>query len=464
MLEVTLDFKSEKENPLYIQLASFIKQEMAVGNIPAGEKLPSKRNLAIHLGVSVNTIQAAFNQLVAEGYVRSEQRKGFYVQEVEELIGDSVPSSQTAKKEKNLQYKIDFNSGHVDLQQFPYSVWRKLSVKSLYLDGSELFYNGNPQGESCLREQIAQYLFQSRGVRCSADQILLGAGTQVLTGLLCMVIGREKTYALESPGFHRTRVALQDQGVDVELIPVEEEGLSVKELASSKAEVVFVTPSHQFPYGMVMPISRRVELLNWAEEQHGYIVEDDYDSEYRYKGKPIPSLQGLDSNGRVIYMGTFSKSLIPSIRISYLVLPSSLVEKYRTNFSLYKQTVSRLHQDTLFRFMSNGHWATHLNKMRTLYRKKQARLLAAIQEDLGECVTTIGEKSGLHIILNVQNGMSENELIASASRNGMKVYPTSVYYGGERERTEPEVLLGFGGLSELEIEEGIRLLKESWGL
>ncbi|WP_232787230.1 GntR family transcriptional regulator [Planococcus sp. MB-3u-03] len=162
---------------------------MGAGNIPAGEKLPSKRNLAIHLGVSVNTIQAAFNQLVAEGYVRSEQRKGFYVQEVEELIGDSVPSSQTAKKEKNLQYKIDFNSGHVDLQQFPYSVWRKLSVKSLYLDGSELLQRKS-QGEPCLREQIAQYLFQSRGVRCSADQILLGAGTQVLTGFV--VYGHRK--------------------------------------------------------------------------------------------------------------------------------------------------------------------------------------------------------------------------------------------------------------------------------
>ena len=247
------------------------------------------------------------------------------------------------------------------------------------------------------------------------------------------------------------------------MLPLDEDGMIVSRLEESGANAAFVTPSHQFPCGMIMPISRRMQLLHWANKSADrYIIEDDYDSEYRYKGKPIPSLQGLDPNEHVIYLGTFSKSLIPSIRLSYLVLPSKLQQKYEEHFSIYKQTVSRFHQDTLFRFMNEGHWFNHLNKMRTLYRKKQNTFIQAIEHHLGEFVETIGEKSGLHLVLKVLNGMTEEELASSALAVGVKIYPVSTYFANPIEGKEPKVLLGFGGLSIAEIEKGVQLLGEVW--
>ncbi|CEH31864.1 Putative HTH-type transcriptional regulatory prot ein GabR (Fragment) [Aneurinibacillus migulanus] len=452
---------------MYIQLANYIKQEILSGRIKPKEKLPSKRNLSNYLGLSLNTIQSAYEQLCAEGYIESKPRKGLFVTTFDnDIIFNQRDFEKLESKSKQVQVnaKIDFNSGKVDLEHFPYAIWRKLTIQSLYEDQGELFYNGNPQGELLLREQIAAYLFASRGVRCSAEQIIIGAGTQVLIGLLCMLIGKEHIYALENPGFHRTRMTLQDLGVHTVSIPLDEDGMNINQLKNTNANVVYVTPSHQFPYGMIMPISRRMDLLKWAEEKNGYIIEDDYDGEYRYKGKPIPSLQGLDTKENVVYLGTFSKSLIPSIRISYMVLPSSLMKKYQEHFTIYKQTVSRLHQDTLYRFMKNGLWQSHLNKMRTLYRKKHSTLMLAVKNYLGEKVNIIGEKSGLHIVLEVKNSMKEDELINTAMNVGVKVYPLSIYYNGTIGSLGCRILLGFGGVSETEINTGIRLLKEAWKL
>lgn len=467
MIEITPVLDNKNGKPLYIQLANYIKQEILSGRIKPKEKLPSKRNLSNYLGLSLNTIQSAYEQLCAEGYIESKPRKGLFVTTFDnDIIFNQRDFEKLESKSKQVQVnaKIDFNSGKVDLEHFPYAIWRKLTIQSLYEDQGELFYNGNPQGELLLREQIAAYLFASRGVRCSAEQIIIGAGTQVLIGLLCMLIGKEHIYALENPGFHRTRMTLQDLGVHTVSIPLDEDGMNINQLKNTNANVVYVTPSHQFPYGMIMPISRRMDLLKWAEEKNGYIIEDDYDGEYRYKGKPIPSLQGLDTKENVVYLGTFSKSLIPSIRISYMVLPSSLMKKYQEHFTIYKQTVSRLHQDTLYRFMKNGLWQSHLNKMRTLYRKKHSTLMLAVKNYLGEKVNIIGEKSGLHIVLEVKNSMEEDELINTAMNVGVKVYPLSIYYNGTIGSLGCRILLGFGGVSETEINTGIRLLKEAWKL
>lgn len=466
MIELTPIFDSQSGKALYIQLAEYIKKEILAGRIYTNERLPSKRKLAEYLGVSLNTIQAAYDQLGAEGYVESHPRKGLFVASIEHDVFMLPPLEKDIPKinVKELEINIDFNSGKVDLEHFPYAIWKKITIQSLYEDQGELFYIGNPQGEENLREQIAVHIYASRGVRCSADQIVIGAGTQALIGLLSMIIGNEHIYALENPGFHRARIVLQDQGVRTIPISLDEEGIDVHQLKMSDARVVYVTPSHQFPNGMIMPISRRMDLLKWAEEKNGYIIEDDYDGEYRYKGKPIPALQGLSANENVIYLGTFSKSLIPSIRIGYMVLPTLLLKKYQEHFTLYKQTVSRIHQDTLYRFMKEGYWQTHLNKMRTLYRKKQAALMLAITQYLGANVTVIGEKSGLHIVLNVKNNMTEVELVERAMAVGVKVYPLSVYFHGDTECGGSSVLLGFGGLTEAEINTGIKLLKGAWKL
>ncbi|MFC4323107.1 MocR-like pyridoxine biosynthesis transcription factor PdxR [Litchfieldia salsa] len=465
MIEITPVLDSKNDKPLYIQLANYIKQEILSGRIKPKDKLPSKRRLSNYLSISLNTIQSAYDQLCAEGYLESKPRKGLYVTHFDRDINLNQPTlvkSEPQQKSAETKVKIDFNSGKVDLEHFPYAIWKKLTIQSLYEDQANLFNIGDPQGEQLLREQIKTQLFASRGVRCSSDQLIIGAGTQSLIGLLCLIIGKENIFALENPGYHRTRIVLEDLGAKTVAIPLDEDGITIQELRISGANVVYVTPSHQFPNGMIMPISRRMELLKWAEENKGYIIEDDYDGEYRYKGKPIPSLQGLDVNESVVYLGTFSKSLIPSIRISYMVLPPTLMKRYKEHFTVYKQTVSRLHQDTLYRFLKEGHWESHLNKMRTLYRKKHSTLMLAIKDYFGEQISVIGEKSGLHIVLEIRTNMDEHELISKAINVGVKVYPLSIYY--QRESPGSRILLGFGGLSEDEIVTGIRLLKEAWSL
>jgi len=464
MIEITPLLESEHKSPLYIQLSNYIKQEIYSKRIKPGEKLPSKRKLADHLGLSINTIQNAYEQLISEGLVDSKLRKGLYIKVLEdELPHEFIDNdkSQLSSCEKSINIEFDFNSGKVDLEHFPYSLWKNLSIQSLYEDQGELLNIGNPQGELLLREEIANYLFMSRGVKCSPEQIVIGAGTQVLIILLSLLIDKDNLYGLENPGFHRTKKLLQDLGKATIAIPLDKDGINMEQLKNSGASVVYVTPSHQFPIGMIMPLNRRLELLKWAESKDGYIIEDDYDGEYRYEGKPIPSLQGLDKLGHVVYMGTFSKALIPSIRISYMVLPPRLLKKYQENLMLYKQTVSRLHQDTLYRFMKEGYWQSHLNKMRTLYRKKHFFLMDSINKHLNNKVKVIGEKSGLHLILQADKSWQEKELVDRALKEGVKVYPLSVYYENGI-NVNSSVLLGFGGLSETQIDIGIQLLKKAW--
>jgi GntR family transcriptional regulator / MocR family aminotransferase len=468
MIEITVVLENKSEEPLYLQLYNYFKQEIQKGTIKPGEMLPSKRKLSLHLGISQNTVETAYQQLQAEGYVEGVPRKGIFVKEIQR---DLIPAnrrmslnSQKVFKEESEPYSVDFSHGRIALEHFPYTIWRKLTIQSLYEDQSTFFLNGDRQGELPLREEIVKYIYHSRGVKCSPEQIIIGAGTQYLIGLLTMVIGRDVIFSIENPGYHRTREAFKDQGVNLIPIPLNDNGISMKHLYKSKAQITYVTPSHQFPIGMVMPITRRLELLKWAEEKGRYIIEDDYDGEFRYRGKPIPSLQGLDANGKVIYLGTFSKSLIPSIRINYMVLPGTLLKKYTDHFSLYKQTVSRLHQHTLWNFMKTGHWERHLNKMRTVYRRRQQTLISSIKKNLGDHVRIIGDDSGLHILLDVQNAMSEKELIEKAKGEKVKVYPTSVYYQDLNANKGSMVLLGFGGLTECEIEQGILLLKRAWNL
>ncbi|WP_445493017.1 MocR-like pyridoxine biosynthesis transcription factor PdxR [Niallia sp. 03133] len=468
MLELTPVLDQTSKEPLYLQLYTYFKKEIQSGRIEPGLKLPSKRNLSFHLGISQNTVETAYQQLLAEGYTESIERKGVYVKELsKEMFLNLTPKLKTRKelkREESGLYEVDFSHGQIALEHFPLSTWRKLTMQSLYEDQSSLFLNGDRQGELALREEISNYLFQSRGVGCSSSQIIVGAGTQYLIGLITMLIGKDLIFSMEEPGFHRTREVFKDQGVSLMGIPLDQDGMNIHYLQESNANVAYVTPSHQFPNGMVMPIKRRMELLKWASENGRYIIEDDYDSEFRYKGKPIPALQGLDQNGKVIYLGTFSKSLMPSIRISYMVLPNNLLKKYHDHFLIYKQTVSRLHQHTLWLFMMNGHWERHLNRMRTVYRKKQNTLIRCIEKYLGIQAGVIGDDSGLHLLLSVQNNMSEKELIEKAKEYKVKVYPTSIYYSNHNTDQKPAILLGFGGLREEEIEKGIHQLKKAWEL
>ncbi|WP_346817626.1 PLP-dependent aminotransferase family protein [Bacillus paramobilis] len=462
MLELTPNLNVNSKRALYVQLYEYIKKEIKDGTIPALTKLPTKRKLASYLQVSKNTVEAAYEQLLAEGYIESASRKGYFVCEIEQIIyveGSEAKVEEVSFREEN--YTFDFTQTGVDTDTFPFTTYRKLINDVWQPHNNELLFLGHPQGELSLREEIANYLYESRGVRCSASQIVLGAGTQILVKLLFQLLKGSK-YAVENPGYHRKMVVFEQGEKKVQMLSLDRDGICMADLENSDANVVFVTPSHQFPYGMIMPITRRSQLLQWAKkEEDRYIIEDDYDSEFRYSGKPIPALQGLDTDGKVIYMGTLSKALLPSLRMSYIVLPKNLIKKYQKEYLFYTQSVSRMDQEVIRKFLNEGYWEKHIHKMRVVYRKKRDRLVFEIEKYFSNRVEVIGEDSGLHILLQVHNGMREEELIKEAAKYSIKIYPVSTYY---KDGTAPEnvVLLGFAILSEDEIAKAIQLLHKAW--
>lgn len=464
MLEMTPNLNNEE--PLYLQLYNYIKVEIQNGKIRAQSKLPSQRSLAKHLQISRNTVDAAYQQLLAEGYVISRARDGLYVVDLEKGYFQGgphhfEPQLATQQKQDRPAIKYNFNYGDINLKDFPFKIWRKLSMQSLDEEQAHLLLYGDPQGELELRNYMTSYLYESRGVQCSAEQIVIGAGLQYLLGIVCNLIGRNELFAMEDPGYYRVRYLFKDNGIKVKPIPLDEHGIHIDPLRNNNIKAVYVTPSHQFPLGTVMPISRRLALLEWAKEEDAYIIEDDYDGEFRYAGKPIPALQGLDSSDRVIYMGTFSKSLIPAIKLSYMILPRKLMDLFHQNH-YYVQTVSRLHQHTLQLFIESGHWERHLNKTRNSYKRRYEALLKSIQQTFGENGKIYGASSGLHILLEPNNKMTEEELIDTAKMAGVKVYPTSIFYANPLVVQPAKVLLGFANLAEDEIDKGIKLLNNAW--
>ncbi|CAM3987151.1 MocR-like pyridoxine biosynthesis transcription factor PdxR [Saccharibacillus endophyticus] len=487
---------SHRKEPIYEQLYSYLRIEIRAGRISSGSKLPSQRRLAGHLHVSRNTVDAAYQQLLAEGYVHSEPRRGLFVSELPEseealkrdrsqlnkdeptnLINGKNPwDSDDSDLDGGAELEslnaaneplYDFRYGDVDTQHFPYRLWRQFLMKSLSPEHARLLQYGDPQGEIELRQQIAEYLYQSRGVRCSPGQIVIGAGTQWLMDLLCRLIGREARYAMEEPGYPRMRMIFEECGRAPVAVKLDESGIRVSELGQHEVQAVYITPSHQFPTGTVMSVSRRLELIEWARAAGGTIIEDDYDSEFRYEGRPIPSLHSLDKHGNTVYVGTFSKSLMPSARIGYLVLPDKLMPAYRTRGQHYKQTTSRLDQYTLALFMQSGEWARHLNRMRNLYKKRYSALVAAIRTYMDQKVRIIGAAAGLHLLLKPNNGMTEQESIGAAEKWGVRVYPAADCYIDPSDVSSPvktQVLLGYAGLNEAAIEEGVKRLAIAWGI
>ncbi|MED1738418.1 PLP-dependent aminotransferase family protein [Bacillus swezeyi] len=462
-MDITPFLNREHDEPLYQQLYMFFKNKIHSGHIQPGTKLPSKRALSKHLNISQTTVEHAYEQLTAEGYLISKPRKGWYAAETDGDFNDHpTPPLFNTETETSpyLENVIDFHHGHVDLNSFPVSSWKKTIAKTVDASDFELFQSGSPAGDLFLRKMIAVYLRESRGVKCTPEQIIVGAGTPVVLQLLCQLFPKGTAVGYENPGFYRSKSVLKVGGLRVMPIAVDESGICVNELHQYRPKLAYVTPSHQFPLGMVMPVGRRLKLLDWAKSHGAYIIEDDYDGEFRYAGQPIPSLQGLDQNNRVIYLGTFSKSLIPSLRVSYMVLPLPLAERGQELCSLYKQTVSRHVQQAVAQFMKSGEYQRHINRMRTLYRKKRKTLLEAVKRELGNDAATKGENAGLHIILETNGIKSEEWLVSKALEEGVKVYPASVSYDTPPQTTA--VLLGFGGLSEEAITAGIKKLKKAW--
>ncbi|PHG41451.1 PLP-dependent aminotransferase family protein [Bacillus wiedmannii] len=463
-MDLTIPLVLQSKTPLYLQIYEYMKREISHGSLCAGTRLPSHRNLAMQLNVSRITVESAYQQLLAEGYVESKPKRGIFVAEVDIDVIQKKQQivSNSANNKENEQYDYDCSQGLIDQKAFPITNWKRAIHETLFQYENELFAKEDPQGELVLREHISKYLYHARGVHSSPDQIIIGAGTQPLLWLLLQLLGSKKEFGIENPGFHRIPAMIQSSGLTVHPIPLDDKGIHISALRESGCNVAYVTPSHQFPLGIIMPLSRRLELLKWANDCKGYIIEDDYDGEFRYIGKPIPSLQGLDANERVIYMGTFSKSFLPSLRMGYIVLPPHLLRAYEELGGMFKQTVSTLQQLTFATFIQNGDWERHINRSRTLYKRKHISFIKSITNEMGNNVHILGEQSGLHIVLHVHNGMNEQELIHAAAKERIKLYPLSTYDSVHNVMDESYVLLGFGSIPEDRIETVVQLLKKAW--
>lgn len=465
MNELTISLDGNKGHPMYEQIYEFIRNEIQNGKIQAGEKLPSTRALSKYLGVSRSTVDMAYEQLLAEGYMISQPYRGYYVCELDQLY--RIPSLAKEKEpethEETSVYEYDFAVNGIDRDGFPYHTWRKISKNVLNEDDGTLFQIGDSQGQETLRKEIASYLYHARGVNCKADQIIVGAGNDYLLMLLHVVLGMDWKIAMDNPTYISAYLAFQKMGYKVESLEPDEMGMDPVQLEESGANLAYVMPSHQFPLGSVMPIKRRQQLLTWAaREENRFLIEDDYDSEFRYKGKPIPSLQGYDSHDKVIYLGTFSKSLAPAIRISYMVLPRRLLSRYEERGKNFSVTVSRVDQKILEKFFREGYFERHLNRMRGVYRAKHDCLLGEMKK-LQDICRIRGEHAGVHILVEMKNGMTEKEAVEAAKTVGIKVYSLSEYCAQPLvKRKIPTILMGYATLSEAQIREAVCRLNMVW--
>lgn len=451
-----IELEDNEKEPLYEQIYEQIKHQIQMGDLPQKTKLPSARKLAAYLDVSRNTVDFAYGQLAAEGYIESRPRSGFYVCQVEELaaLDIHVETEEVRGGEKKAQMPYDFSPSGTDMEYFPYHVWRKLLKEIMINDNSELFQKGDPQGDYELRRSIMYYLRQSRGVHVHASQIVIGAGMENLLFLLRQTFGKKRVVGLENPVYTNACGILRELGFGIRPVAMDHNGLNVDDLRKIDADLAYVTPAHQYPTGVIMPAGRRGQLLRWArEKEERYIIEDDYDSEFRYHGKPIPALQGLDSSEKVIYMGTFSRAIAPAIRVGYIVLPPKLLDLYHKNVTAFSCSVSRIDQKVLTLFLSEGHFERHLNRMRNLYKEKHDLLLECIRKNIpGASVS--GEGAGVHLIVNFHIREKE-EFEQKLRQQGVVIYPLSFYYIEGTPREE-QYILGFTRMKKEDMIEGTR--------
>ena len=368
------------------------------------------------------------------------------------------------KYPRNERYDYDFKTNIVDNGCFPFSTWAHLSRRVLSEYSARLLEATDPRGVLQLRQEIAHYLHDFRGIAVSPENIVVGAGLEYLIGLLMQLLGHGHVYAVENPGYRKLAQIVTQNSAALRPIPLDKSGLRADVLAESDASVVYLTPSHHFPLGTVMPVARRLELLRWAAGKPGrYIIEDDYDSEFRYASRPIPALRELDREGRVIYVNTFSKSLAPGLRIGYLVLPDALMARYRERFSLYAATVSSFDQFTLAAFMHSGGFERHISRSRKVYQARRDALMAAIDREFTELPHEISRsEAGLHLLLHMRNGMLERELVERAKAAGVRVYALSAYYMPPVRPPRATLVLGYAGMTGEQIDEAAARLRRAW--
>ena len=420
---LTYDLDRRGKLARYDYLYRCIREDILAGRLTAGEKLPSKRSLASHLQTAVITVQNAYAQLEAEGYLYTREKRGYYVADVERHPAAPGRALARSAPQPQRSWLLDLSSGGSGTEDFPFSVWAKLMRRVLSEEGEALLRATPPNGADALRRAIAQHLYRFRGISAAPEQIVVGAGTEYLYNLIVQLLGREAVYGVEDPGYSKAARIYALGGARTAPVLVDEGGVSLRSLEMSDAQILHTSPNHQFPTGAVTPIGRRQSLLRWAEAREGrYIIEDDYDSEFRFTLRPIPTLQSIDRAGRVIYVNTFSRTLAPSLRISYMVLPKSLTERYRAQLGFYSSTVPAMEQYTLARFLDEGYFEAHINRMRKSYRAQRDAVIDTIlQSPLGEHCRVSGEDAGLHFLLTIDTKCTDHVLRTDAEGRGVRL-------------------------------------------
>lgn len=460
---LTYDF-SRSDGPIYKELYQKIRQDILSGLIKSGEKLPSKRNLAQNLGVSTITIENAYDQLICEGYIYTEEKKGYFVSDIKKLSKPKAISKPKVyiEKARTNQFVFDFSSNNMETRNFPFSIWAKLN-REVLSEMQEKVLNVSPSsGVEELRRAITKHLLSFRGMEVDPDQIIIGAGTENLYEILIKLMGNEKTYCIENPGYTKIRKVYEINSVNYVCASIDDKGMNIKELIESNAQIAHISPNHHFPTGITMPASRRYEILGWANEKNDrYIIEDDYDSEFRQNGNPIPTLQSIDAFGKVIYMNTFSKSIASTIRISYMVLPEKLANRYYKTLDFYSCPVPTLEQYTLAKFIDEGYFEKHINRMRLYYRRKREKVLEILRKNISESECSILESdSGLHMILKLNSRVSDKKLKSDLLSEGINIDMLSQYYSKNAERLQHMYILNYSNINLEKFSDAIKVLKK----
>ncbi|GAP99667.1 MocR-like pyridoxine biosynthesis transcription factor PdxR [Leptolyngbya sp. NIES-2104] len=481
-MELTLHLNYDSAIPLHQQVYAGIRVAILACRLLPGQRVPSTRSLSRSLNISRTTITQSYEQLLTEGYLEAKHGSGTFVcrqlpdelLHAETIVPNANPTSSSIKLSCYANYlaetpfalqpeptvEISFRYGRPALKQFPIALWRKLLSQRCQSDFQWLDYALDPQGYYPLRAAIAQYLSRARAVQCQPEQIVITNGTQQALDLILRVLLEPgDAIALEDPGYLSARKVFLSHRAKLLPIPVDQSGLLVEKLAhlaTDQVRLVYVTPSHQFPTGATLSLARRLELLSWANQARVLILEDDYDSEYRYGDRPIPALQGLDNSGSVLYIGTFSKVLFPSLRIGYLVLPPQLVPLIAHAKWLSDRQIPTLEQQVLTDFIEEGHLESHIRKMRAHYDRARQILVQALRSHFGEQIEILGEKAGIHVMVRFSLSISDTEILHRAEAVSVGIMPAAPHYlvnGGEG-----EFILGYGELDETAIAEGIHRL------
>lgn len=459
---LTYDMSKRGKLTMYEYLYQRIREDIQQGHIKGGEKLPSKRALAEHLQVSIKTVENAYDQLLLEGYICSEEKKGYFANRINRMRNHLSSYESFATGEKEEQYLADFTANGINFEKFPFATWAKVMRETLTDYDTSLLKTIPFNGVDKLREQIARHLYRHRGMQVSPDHIIIGAGTEYLYNRLLQLLGQEARYAIENPGYRKIAKIYDAYHVSWEAVDIDAQGMNVEALRGTTANVVHVSPGHHYPMGLVMPVGRRQELLAWAsEEMNRYIIEDDFDCEFRMAGRPIPSMQSMDNNHRVIYMNTFSKTMVPSLRVSYMVLPEKLMERYVSTMNFYSCTVSGFEQYALATFMEKGYFERHLRRMVTYYRQQHEKILKMFRESsLLSIGKILEEDAGTHFLLKLDTGLSDTEIKWAAKEHGILLNCLSEYCFAHAERYKGILLINYSDIEERELQQAILALEE----